>query len=1279
MEPRRIACLLAASLLLVGGPAPALVLTWDANTGVAGAQDGAGTWNTANNNWWTGAANATWNNATPDQAVFGAGSGAAGTVSLGVPITSGNITFSAPGSGNYTVSGSTLTLSGTPTIAANVNATIGSILGGTGFSKAGAGTLTLSSGAASTFTGNVTVNAGAVAFTVDNQLGNTANDILLDGGALNYNSGSADWDPGNGRVITIGAAGGTLGGSRKMYLNDGNQVRGAGTLTKGGTNILQITGNNAGATPFTGNVIVTGGTLELGNANALGTGAGQTITVNGGEVAAAGVTVPHPITIGANSVTLSSNANDSSAFSGAITGGAFNFNIGLRQFWQTTAARTLTISNSISGSGTISLVGPTSGSTLGTLILSGDNSANTGSITVGSRAALRLTNANAAPGAAGRTILVNSGGVAAAIFAGLQAGLLDRTNTASAGTLALTANTAEALDFTSLPSAYLGATATVDYTGTLTPGGTTYRLGGGGGTLTLPNANALTGGRSLVIGGGSAGTVVLSADSDYTGGTTILAANTLRVGSYSRLGSGNLTFDGGTLQFAAGSPFDLSARTVTIAAGGGTLDTNGSDVAFANSIGNGGSGAFTKTGLGTLTLNGASTYTGATTIKRGGVTLGVANGLPSGTALTMGDTASTANAGTLDLSGTYSQTLSRLVMTTVSDSNAALNTITNIGAGQALTVSSSAADDRVYLLEGTRVTISGAGALNVSAPNGNLRIEGYRGGTGATYYGMDLSGLGTFTANVNNAYVGYDPDNSAHYGSLLMADTNTLTATNAYVGYSTQTGALGGRLVLGTDNTLNVTTLYAGYGKANGTVEFRTGLTDPELIIRGKTGGASRANVTLGLFNQDNSGTNPTGTLDITAAGSSIDAMIDTLRLGSMEENGNSTTNGATGNFTFNDGTVDVNNVVVGRTTAAATQGRARGFLTMNGGTLTVNTSFVLAQRGEANANTSLYGTFTLSGGAATLNCDLADGGGTAGGSTTFVLDGGTLDMTNHAIGSATYPIDTLTFASGGLQNVSEINGGAALVKTSAGTLTLGGANTYTGTTVVNAGTLAIDAEQRLGNDPASFNAAQLTLNGGTLQATASFAIDDANRGITLGASGGAISVDDALTLTVANLVTGAGGLAKRGLGTLILGANNNYAGTTAVEAGTLSTTTPSSASQPSPSRTTTAPTMTSPQTSSATRAIKASCASSPTPTPITPTSLRAGRTSKSSTSPATPPSPRTCRRPSSSRWPGWPPTTSSTRRCRARAWATTRGPPGAAWPPACPTPCAPSWPTTAT
>lgn len=156
------------------------------------------------------------------------------------------------------------------------------------------------------------------------------------------------------------------------------------------------------------------------------------------------------------------------------------------------------------------------------------------------------------------------------------------------------------------------------------------------------------------------------------------------------------------------------------------------------------------------------------------------------------------------------------------------------------------------------------------------------------------------------------------------------------------------------------------------------------------------------------------------------------------------------------------------------------------------------------------------------------------------------------------------------------------LVKNGPGTLTIlgayasagnarGDATSYgysTGTTVINGGTISISAEGNLGGNPGdywtyvggvdilnpgAFNPAALTLNGGALRATASFAIDDPNRGVTLGASGGTFEVSAGQTLTVANPVAGAGALTKTGAGTLTLSGANSYAGTTTINAGVLS------------------------------------------------------------------------------------------------------------------------------
>jgi len=99
----------------------------------------------------------------------------------------------------------------------------------------------------------------------------------------------------------------------------------------------------------------------------------------------------------------------------------------------------------------------------------------------------------------------------------------------------------------------------------------------------------------------------------------------------------------------------------------------------------------------------------------------------------------------------------------------------------------------------------------------------------------------------------------------------------------------------------------------------------------------------------------------------------------------------------------------------------------------------------------------------------------------------------------------------------------------------------------VDAGILSVSSEDNLGNNPVAFNAAQLEIDGGTLLTTASFTIDDSNRGITVGAAGGTIETTAATALTVAatNPIVLTGALTKSGDGALYV--NSTTTGTGAI------------------------------------------------------------------------------------------------------------------------------------
>ncbi len=130
------------------------------------------------------------------------------------------------------------------------------------------------------------------------------------------------------------------------------------------------------------------------------------------------------------------------------------------------------------------------------------------------------------------------------------------------------------------------------------------------------------------------------------------------------------------------------------------------------------------------------------------------------------------------------------------------------------------------------------------------------------------------------------------------------------------------------------------------------------------------------------------------------------------------------------------------------------------------------------------------------------------------------------------------------------VAGAGGLTKNGAGTLVLSAANTYTGVTTINAGTISIAADAALGTAPGAATPGRIVFAGGTLRSTATFTLA-ANRGISLSGAG-TIATDPATTLTYGGIIAGAGGLTKAGTGTLLVSGLNTYTGATAISAGTL-------------------------------------------------------------------------------------------------------------------------------
>ncbi|TWT86618.1 Autotransporter-associated beta strand repeat protein [Pseudobythopirellula maris] len=120
------------------------------------------------------------------------------------------------------------------------------------------------------------------------------------------------------------------------------------------------------------------------------------------------------------------------------------------------------------------------------------------------------------------------------------------------------------------------------FTGAITPRDNLYRLGGGVGTLTLPNANQLTGANSLLAING--GEVALTNTNDYSGGTeiqhtTVTVEDLANGGAASGIGSSssdeaNLFIQSGTLKYAGSG--DSTDRLFTIGTRGATIESSGS-------------------------------------------------------------------------------------------------------------------------------------------------------------------------------------------------------------------------------------------------------------------------------------------------------------------------------------------------------------------------------------------------------------------------------------------------------------------------------------------------------------------------------------------------------------------------------------------------------------------------------------------------------------------------------------------------------------------------------
>lgn len=257
------------------------------NTSANPANGGTGVWS-ATNAWRTvtnSGTSATWTDNNPAYL-----EGTAGTITLSGNQSPSSTTVSTSGYTITTSGSSGLTLAGAIALGSNsitfspisgANLTLSGNITGSGsassniFTKSGAGTLTLSG--TNSFTGKVNVTNGFIACSGESKFGTnptsfTADQITLNGGGvlatggINFNSN---------RGITLGLNGGTFDTTGGIITLT-NVVTGSGSLTKINSGKLLL----SASLTYTGNTIVTGGSIELGIQNALSNS--SNIVLNGG-------------------------------------------------------------------------------------------------------------------------------------------------------------------------------------------------------------------------------------------------------------------------------------------------------------------------------------------------------------------------------------------------------------------------------------------------------------------------------------------------------------------------------------------------------------------------------------------------------------------------------------------------------------------------------------------------------------------------------------------------------------------------------------------------------------------------------------------------------------------------------------------------------------------------------------------------------------------------------------------------------------------------------------
>ena len=618
-------------------------------------------------------------------------------------------------------------------------------------------------------------------------------------------------------------------------------------------------------------------------------------------------------------------------------------------------------------------------------------------------------------------------------------------------------------------------------------------------TITFPGAITLASNSSIgvsvasatfvlsgIISGGFAlekadvGILKLSGVNTYTGATTI-TAGTLQLGAAGVITDASAVTITGTLDmntFSETVGSIAGAGTINNVAGAGTptLTCGGdnSSTTFSGTIQNtSGTLSLTKAGAGALTLSGASTYTGTTTISAGTILIGaavaVSTNSPVGnatSAIVLGDANTTTNNSTpqLKLNGayTFARPITISSQTTSGWYYIGGNTDNNATFSGLITYSHDFSIEQVATTGGRALTISGgittgaAGTIICYFGNtGDLNVTTTAISDGVGTAKIGKSGTGTTTFSVASTYTG---QTFVTAGTLKAGVATTAFGSNAW-------------MYLG--NVAGVTLDITGYSNTIGSLS---------------EGGTTGGNVTLGAatltIGGDNSWRSYAGVISGTGA-------ITKTGSGGLTLSNSNTYTGAT--------TVSAGYLVLNANYASPSYAISSGaFLTLapTGANIDygVNTSFsgagTIQKTGSYNVTWgTVAATFAMTSGAL---IDVQAGTFVGGSYANEVYTNNYADLT-VASGAAFYgseanvKVDALSGAGNiysgysgsgyvnftfGVDNgtgtftgvITDATAAGNFVKSGTGTQRLSGANTYTGTTTISAGTLQLGAAARISN-----------------------------------------------------------------------------------------------------------------------------------------------------------------------------------------------------------------------